>query len=211
MFDKLIINIKFFIMKQKWKRKNCKNFTYPKNLCDLSKIEIGDYTYGGIDAESYGNINSYLKIGRFCSIAQNVRFVLDGEHNYNKLSTYPFKVRFLGEKVEADCKGPIIIDDDVWIGERTIVLSGVHIGQGAVIAAGSVVVKDVPPYAIYAGTRIVKYRFKDAIIENLLSINYEKMTLEKIKELSEWLYLDVNEDNVDIILEKLDLVNERKC
>lgn len=196
MFDKQKIKIKFMIMQLKWKKKNRHNFTKPTHLCDINKIDIGDYTYGLIDAESFGCKESHLTIGRFCSIAQNVRFILDGEHKYKNLSTYPFKVRLFNEKVEAYCKGPIHIGDDVWIGERAIILSGVTIGQGAIIGAGSVVTKDVPPYAIFAGGRIVKYRFNESTIEELLKIDYSKLNLDNIKSHLNDLYIDISDEDV---------------
>lgn len=200
MFDAQKIKIKFFLMKIKWRLKNRNNYTYPKHLCDINIIDIGDYTYGGIDAESFGCINSHLTIGRFCSIAQNVRFILDGEHYYKTISTYPFKVRLLGENVEAICKGTIIVGDDVWIGERAIILSGVTIGQGAIIGAGSVVRKNVPPYSIYVGSEIVKYRFDDKIIEKLLTVDFSQLTIDKIKLLKDKLYQNITDNNVDELI-----------
>lgn len=197
MFDKQKIKIKFILMSLKWKKKNKNNFTKPKHLCDINKIDIGDYTYGAIDAESFGCPESHLTIGRFCSIAQNVRFILDGEHDYRKLSTYPFKVRLLNEKVEALCKGPIIIEDDVWIGERAIILSGVTIGQGAIIGAGTVVTKNVPPYAIFANGKIIKYRFDEKTIEKLLKIDYSKLNFENIQTHLNDFYTDINTLDID--------------
>ncbi len=203
MLNKLKIFVKFQYMKFVWHKKNKNNFTYPKHLCDISKIEIGDYTYGGIDAESFGCEEAFLKIGKFCSIAQNVRFVLDGEHNYKNVSTYPFKVRFGIQKVEALCRGPIIIEDDVWIGERAIILSGVKVGQGAVIGAGSVVRQNVPPYAIYVGEKVKKYRFPKEVIEKLLKIDYSILTKENAVELINTLYTEIKIDNIDLILKKI--------
>lgn len=199
MFDKQKIKIKFLFMSYKWKKKNANNFTRPKTLCDIDKIDIGDYTYGTIDAESFGCPESHLYIGRFCSIAKNVRFILDGEHNYKNLSTYPFKVRLFNEKFEAICKGPIIVGDDVWIGERATILSGVNIGQGAVIGAGSIVTKDVPPYAIFANGNIIKYRFDEDTINKLLKIDYNKLNIENIKAHLNDLYNDLNKINIDEI------------
>lgn len=193
MVHELVMSYKMAVLKNKWKKKNKMNFTYPKCFCDIDKIDIGNYTYGGIDAESFGCKESHLSIGHYCSISKNVRFILDGEHYYHRLSTYPFKVRLFGEKCEAICRGPIIIKDDVWIGERTIILSGVTIGQGAIIGAGSVVRKDIPPYAIYAGGRIVKKRFDDNTIDELLKLDYSKLSAEKAKQLLDVLYKDVSE------------------
>lgn len=203
MFDKQKILIKFWIMRKKWRQKNKKNFTVPKHLCDIEKIDIGDYTYGGIDAESFGCPESHLTIGRFCSIAQNVRFILDGEHDYHKISTYPFKVRLLGEKFEALCKGPIVIGDDVWIGERAILLSGVTIGQGAIIGAGSIVRKDVPPYAIYVNDRVIKFRFDNETIKKLMNIDYSKLTPTWIKKYINELYTNVSELDILSFLETI--------
>ena len=80
---------------------------------------------------------------------------MDAGHTLNNISTYPFKTALLNYKnEEAISKGNIIIDDDVWIGFGATIMSGVHIGQGAVIAAGSVVTKDVPPVAVAAGNPV---------------------------------------------------------
>lgn len=201
--NKVKIYVKFFILKFKWRNKNKMNFTQPLHLCDIDKIDIGDYTYGGIDAESFGCEESHLYIGRFCSIAQNVKFILDGEHEYHYISTYPFQVRLFGKKVEAKCKGPIIIDDDVWIGERVVILSGVHIGQGAIIAAGSIVTKDVPPYGIYAGGKIIKFRFNNEIIKEMLNIDYSKISPSFIKENLNLFYSDVDKQNIQEIKKKI--------
>ncbi|NLK24601.1 MAG: CatB-related O-acetyltransferase [Clostridiales bacterium] len=86
--------------------------------------------------------------------------------------------------IDAISKGDIIVRDDVWIGQRAIILSNVNIGQGAVIAAGSVVTKDVPPYAIVGGVpaKVIKYRFSPEMIKELLKIDYSKLTDEMIKE-----------------------------
>ena len=81
-------------------------------------------------------------------------------------------------------KGDIKVDDDVWIGYGATILSGVHIGQGVVVAAGSVVTRDVPPYAIVGGVpaNVIKYRFSSDLIEELLMIDYSKLTKEEIKK-----------------------------
>lgn len=98
-----------------------------------------------------------------------------------------------------------MVGDDVWIGLNAIVLSGVHIGQGAVIAAGAVVTKDVPPYAIVAGNpaRIIKKRFSEEIILKLLTLDYGKIDAQNIKRNIEYLYNEITQDNVDKILSLL--------
>ena len=140
-----------------------------------------------INAHIYNNPNEKLQIGSFCSIAEGVHFVFS-EHDYHRLCTYPFKHFILKEKEDNPTKGPIIVEDDVWIGQNCVILSGVTIHQGAVIGAGSVVAHDVPPYAIYARDKVIKYRFEQNVIEQLLKIDYSKLTDEMIKDNIELLY-----------------------
>ena len=136
------------------------------------------------------NHKSHLSIGSFCSIAGEVTFLLNAEHDISTISTYPFKVMVMGQKAEASTKGDIIVDDDVWIGERATIMSGVHIGQGAVIAAGSVVTHNVPPYAVVGGVpaKVIKYRFSKQIIDALLKVDYSKLTKEMISSHIDILY-----------------------
>lgn len=93
--------------------------------------------------------------------------------------------------------------DDVWIGYGSTILSGVRVGQGAVIGAKSVVAKDIPPYAIYAGTRVIKYRFNEEIIQKLLKIDFAKLDYKAINNNIENLYLKCNNDNIDEIINGL--------
>lgn len=167
--------------KKRWRKINSHNYTNPINIFPVDNVEVGRYTYGDLRVRCYNNPQKKLYIGSFCSIASNVTFMLSGEHPYNKISTYPFK-HYFKNTCEDDgiTKGDIIINDDVWIGEGSIILSGVTIGQGAIIAAGSVVSKDVPEYSIYGGNRILKKRFNDEIIEELSKFDYSKLTCDKI-------------------------------
>ena len=170
-------------------------------------IQIGKHTYGF----NFNNVlyhsatgKEKLIIGNYCSIAPNVQFVVASEHSYKTISTYPFKVKRMGEEFEASSKGDIIIGDDVWIGLNSIILSGVTIGQGAIIAAGSVVTKDVPPYAIAGGNpaKIIKYRFEPKIVEKLVNFDFSKLTEEKIKQLGHRLYEEITPENADKLLEE---------
>ena len=108
-------------------------------------------------------------------------FMLCAEHNVLNVSTYPYKAQSYGEP-EAISKGNIVVEDDVWIGARAIIMSGVKIGQGAVVAAGAVVSKDVPPYAIVGGVpaKIIKYRFDDNLRFLYKKIDYSKLDMEFI-------------------------------
>lgn len=115
-----------------------------------------------------------LKIGAFTSIASGVQILLGGEHRIDWVTTYMSWKK--GEKISGHpkTKGDVIIGSDVWIGTEAIILSGVTIGDGAVIGARSVVTKDVPPYAIVAGnpSRIIKKRFDDQTIKRLLDVKW---------------------------------------
>jgi virginiamycin A acetyltransferase len=166
----------------------------PKTKSIISIIEIGRFTYGTINVYSFLAEDEYLKIGSFCSIADGVKFMLGGNHSYTNLSTYPFKTILVNSSIhESLTKGPIIVDDDVWIGEDSMIMSGVRLGRGCIIAALSVVHKDVPPYAIYAGNVVKKFRFTADIISKLMEFDFTKLTKESITNKIGLLYLDISE------------------
>lgn len=188
----MFYSLKKQLFKRRWRKSNPNNFTNAEDLFDPTLVEVGDCTYGGLRVLTYNKDNK-LRIGKFCSIAQDVMFILSGEHYTNHISSYPYKVWIMNEKQEGASKGNIIVDDDVWIGFRSTILSGVHIGQGAIVAAGSVVTKDVPPYSIVGGVpaKVLKYRFEPEIVEELLKIDYSRLTDEMIKEHIDELYTDL--------------------
>ena len=135
-----------------------------------------------------------LVIGNYCSIGDDVIIDLDSEHYIENVSTFPFHAKYLHDDYnESRNKGDLIIDDDVWIGARAILLAGVHIGQGAVVAAGAVVSKDVPPYAIVGGVpaKVIKYRFAPEIIDEFLKIDYSRLEEKDIKEHIDELYSEI--------------------
>lgn len=172
---------KLYLRKKEWRKLNSHNFTSIENHFPFEKVKVGKYTYGPLKVFTYGNPSEYLQIGSFCSIANDVAFITGGEHDYKTLSTYPFKMKFGADcTYEAITKGPIIVGDDVWIGYGATILSGVTIGQGAVIGARSVVSSDVPPYAIFANNKIIKYRFPDEIIDVLKDIDYSAIEKDDI-------------------------------
>lgn len=187
---KVINSLKLYLKKIKWRRANRHNFTFAVNAeVSVKNVTVGNYTYGPIKILSAVE-KSKLKIGAFCSIAEGVLFVLNSEHPTDLISTYPIKARILKHCADATSKGDIVIDDDVWLGARCIVMSGVHIGQGAVIAAGAVVTKDVPPYAIVGGVpaKIIRYRFTEKTVEELLKIDFSAMDKKTIEMLKDELY-----------------------
>ena len=149
--------LRFIVRKLKWKlycykyrKLNPDNLTCPVNVFDLDTVSIGKKTYGGIRILQNG-LSAKLKIGCYCSIGPDVTFILCSDHYTDHISSYPFRVQILHEKSEAISKGDIIIDDDVWIGYGATILSGVHIGQGAIVMAGAVVSRDLPPYSMGGG------------------------------------------------------------
>lgn len=139
-------------------------------------IFIGDFSYGNPDIRSWGE-GSKLKIGKFCSIAEGVKIMLGGEHRVDWITTYPFNAllnRYSYITGHPKSKGDVIIENDVWIGTCATIMSGVHIGNGAVIGANALVAKDVPDYAIVGGNpaRIIRNRFKHRIVKKLLKISW---------------------------------------
>ncbi|SCY72588.1 Hexapeptide repeat of succinyl-transferase [Butyrivibrio sp. INlla14] len=182
MFASLLYRYKLHKARSRWRKTNSHNDTYMGEEFNPDLVSVGNGTYGLLNIINYSNTYKLI-IGNYCSIAPNVCFVVCGEHRTDSISTYPFNVKILGEEYEAVSKGNIQVDDDVWFGVNVTVLSGIHIGQGAVIAAGSVVTKDVPPYAIVGGNpaRVIKYRFPDSLINELMSIDYSQLSRESIE------------------------------
>ncbi|MBO7332810.1 MAG: glycosyltransferase, partial [Alphaproteobacteria bacterium] len=196
--------VKILCFKIKLPKKKTKN-KWVRYNCPPEKVRVGRYTYGTINAQFNENRSEKLIVGDFCSIGPNVNFLVSSEHPYKGISTYPFKVRICGCGAEATSKGDIVVKDDVWIGLGSIICSGVTIGQGAIIAAGSVVVKDVPPYAIVGGNpaKVIKYRFDEEVVRKLSEFDFSTLTEEKIKRLQGALYKEVTKENIDTILEDI--------
>jgi Acetyltransferase (isoleucine patch superfamily) len=149
----------------------------------LKGFEVGDYTYGYPKILGRGD----LKIGKFCSFAENITILLGVEHNSNWVTTYPFSSIFLEANHisgHPKSKGGIIIGNDVWIGQNATILSNLSIGNGAVIGACSVVTKDVEPYSIVAGNPAIhkKYRVPDEWIDALQKIKWWDWPIETILE-----------------------------
>jgi virginiamycin A acetyltransferase len=148
-------------------------------------INIGKFSsLNGPNLDIYAG-NGTVNIGNFCSIARNVSFQLDS-HNTQKLTTYLiFKNLFQEDNTtEIICSGDINIGHDVWIGSHTIILGNITIGNGAVIGANSVVNKNVPPFAIVAGSpsQIIKYRFDKETIDRIEELAWWNWSLKQLKE-----------------------------
>lgn len=175
---------------------------YLRNVIDAPNIEIGEYTYyddpDGADnflrnvLYHFDFIGDRLRIGRFCAIARGVRFVMNGaNHRLDGISTYPFQIfgggweRVMPKPGELPFKGDTVIGNDVWIGYDALIMPGVCIGDGAIIAARSVVTHDVPPYTLVGGNpaRPIRRRFGDADIDTLLRIAWWDWPVERITRL----------------------------
>lgn len=175
-------------------------FFFTRDLYPQYKKCIGEYTYGLPQIFKLEK-SSELEIGKFCSIANNVKIFLDGEHETSNISTYPFgyyKGFTTKKRYQVKSKGKITIGNDVWIGYGVTILSGVNIGDGAVIGACALVIKDVAPYTIVGGipAKIIKKRFDDKTIEKLLQIKWWNWSDKKIQKNIEIL----QNNNIDIFI-----------
>ena len=165
-----------------------------KNLRKYGLITIGEHSYGFHDAYFWNN-ETKLEIGKYCSIAEGVVFILGGEHRADWVTTYPFSA-FSNNWGPASnipghptSKGNIVIGNDVWIGHGALILSGSTVGHGAIIGARSVITKDVEPYAIYAGNpaKLIRYRFDEEVREKLLELAWWNWPHEKVVANMPWL------------------------
>lgn len=187
--------VRYWLKKKIWRKRNRHNYTEMANDFPLSMVKVGKNSYGSLNVLSFVR-RSYLIIGNFVSIAPNVWFLLDVEHYTHYISTYPFKSRMLEiEKTETFSQGNIVIDDDVRICFGAVVMSGVHIGQGAIVTVGAVVTEDVPPYAIVGGVpaKVLRYRFKEDIIEKMVDIDYSQLSKNMVKSHLENLYVELTD------------------
>lgn len=150
--------------------------------------------YGNIDINRYVDIAgpgtiivarvNRVSLGAFTSIGQNVS-IQESNHNYNRILNGCID-HLIGEDSgnEFISKGNIVIGEDVWIGSNTVILSGVNVGRGSIIGAGSVVTKDIPPYCIVGGNpaKVIRYRFSKKVISQIEQTQWWNWPLEKIKE-----------------------------
>lgn len=176
---------------------NQTRLVYLKNIVLNPNIIVGDYTYYD-DFDNPENfernvlyhfdfIGDQLIIGKFCSIASDVKFIMNGgNHRTDWLTNYPFPIFGLGwEAAEPDewpDKGDTLIGNDVWIGYSATIMPGIRIGDGAIIATKSVVTRDVEAYTVVGGNpaKEIRKRFEPSIIQELLLIRWWEWDIEKI-------------------------------
>ncbi|KPL71978.1 acetyltransferase [Leptolinea tardivitalis] len=185
-------------------RKNDTETIYLKSVVTDPSISIGDFTmYNDFVSDPtqfeknnvlyhYPINKDRLIIGKFCSIACGAKFIFNSaNHTQKSLSTYPFPIFFEEWNLDKanvasawDNKGDIIIGNDVWIGYEAVILSGVHIGDGAIIGTRAVVTKDVPPYSVVGGipAKEIKKRFDENTIMKLQKIQWWNWSYDKIQQ-----------------------------
>lgn len=157
-------------------------------------LTLDMYSYGKPKVIWYGG-KSRASVGKFCSIAPKVTFVLSPSHNPKLISSYPFKLFYAKHSKTKSAlthvlnKGNINVGNDVWIGYGATIMSGVTIGDGAIIGALSVVTKNVEPYTIVGGNpaKFIKARFDRDTIKILLKIKWWNWPIKKVI------------DNIDIL------------
>ena len=192
------------MMTKIYPRTGDKQTVYMNAVINDPQIEVGDYTiYNDFVANPllfeknnvlyhYPIHREKLIIGKFCSIACGTKFLFNcANHTLKSLSTYTFPLFYEEWELEKsnittawDNKGDIVIGNDVWIGYEAVIMAGVHIGDGAIIAARAVVTKDVPPYTIVGGTpaKEIRKRFDAEVIEQLLIQKWWDWSTDKIHQ-----------------------------
>lgn len=192
------------MMTKIYPRTGDKQTVYLNAVIKDPQIEVGDYTiYNDFIADPllfeknnvlyhYPIHREKLIIGKFCSIACGTKFLFNcANHTLKSLSTYTFPLFYEEWELEKsnittawDNKGDIVIGNDVWIGYEAVIMAGVHIGDGAIIAARAVVTKDVPPYTIVGGTpaKEIRKRFDAEVIEQLLIQKWWDWSTDKIHQ-----------------------------
>ena len=178
---------------------NIPQLVFIRNVITRPNIIAGEYSYyddpdGAERFEAhvthhYEFLGDRLIIGKFCAIARGVEFIMNGaNHRMDSATTYPFNIMgggwetFAPKLKDLPFKGDTVVGNDVWIGQHVTILPGVHIGDGAIIGANSVVAKDIPPYCIAAGNpcRIIRKRFDDELIQYLLTLKWWDWDADKI-------------------------------
>ncbi|MBE5834824.1 MAG: antibiotic acetyltransferase [Butyrivibrio sp.] len=200
-------SIKKVVMKRKWRKKNKHNYTIANSLFNPDQVIVGNKTYGELNINLGTNPKRTVSIGAFCSIAPSVNFIIN-PHNYRFFSTWGWQIYEYHERnYEWEKKTSIVVEDDVWIGYGATILGGSVLHQGCVVGANSVVSGEVPAYSIYAGGKIIKYRFSQEICDKLNQIDYSKIDGTVIDMIKGWHKEEITEKNIDKLLKIVPLKN----
>lgn len=171
------------------------NSKYQGGVKCFGHITIGNHTsVNGPNTQLASKINKIV-IGNFCSIAAGV-VIQEYYHKYNRVTSYFISKNFFLDDISNDIysKGDIIIEDDVWIGANSVILSGVRVGRGSIVGAGSVVTKDVPKYSIVGGNpaKLIKTRFDYDTIEYLESSQWWNWDEDKLNKNKSFFSISAN-------------------
>ena len=182
--------------RRQWRRRNQHNETkMGDRLFPIDVVTVGKGTYGTLNVQSlYVTEKERLVIGNYVSIAPDVTFFLGVNHQMQTVTTYPFYSKWIGRSpIDAVSKGPIVVEDEVWIGTGAMIFSGVTIAKGAIVGAGAVVTRDVPPYAIVAGNpgRVTRFRFSEDVVEILKPIFMANLPEEWIRANMDTIYTKI--------------------
>lgn len=182
---------------KRWRARNTHNeMKVGKRFFPIEVVEVGKGSYGTLTVQSlYITPQEKLIIGNYVSIAPEVTFFLGVNHQITTVTTFPFHSKLIKRSpIDAISKGPIVIEDEVWVGTGAMIFSGVRVGKGSVVAAGAIVTQDVPPYAIVGGNpaKLIRYRFDQEIIQVLLPIYFVKFSDDWIRK------------HIDIIYKKIE-------
>lgn len=181
-----------------------KTSCFIKNVVKAPNIVVGDYTYyddcvdpTGFEKNNvlfnYPEFGDKLIIGKYCALAQGVKFIMGAaNHRLSSITTYPFSVMGGAWSQNAPPhlsqlpkKGDTVVGNDVWIGRESVIMPGVKIGDGAIVAAYSVVAKDVEPYCVVGGNpaKLIKKRFDDELVRLLLKFRWWDLPADEVSEL----------------------------
>ncbi len=182
-------------------------------LVNCPNIKVGEYTY--FDGQNfqkhvthhYDFIGDKLIIGKFCQIGRGVEFIMNGaNHQMNCVSSFPFYIfngwkQELPKQEDLPYKGDTVIGNDVWIGQNVTFLPGVHVGDGCIIGANTVVASDILPYSVVAGNpaRVIRKRFDDEMIELLEELKWWDKNTNQIQKLIPLL----SNSDIDLVKEKI--------
>lgn len=168
------------------------------------RITVGEYTYFDVQI-TFGlwQPEDRVVIGRFCSLAKDITIFGGGEHITSRATAFPFVMMFAESPqrlVDGQNKGTTVIGNDVWIGFSATIMSGVKIGNGAIIGAKAVVARDIPDYAVAVGNpaRVIRYRFQPQTIERLTQLSWWNWKLSKILANLDLLYQNPDSWTQDI-------------
>lgn len=188
-----------------WLRRNRHNETWAVNSFDITHVKVGRNSYGPLSVVD-GDGPARLTVGSFCSIADRVTFVLNGDHHIDRFTTLPVRAFVLGLHQPALSKGDIVLEDDVWIGHGATILSGVRIGAGSVVAAGAVVSRNVPPNVIVGGVpaRVLRPRFETRIAARVQDLRRMVLNESFVRDHLDFFERPLSEQLLDNMAESVD-------